>query len=189
MTARTEQESLNLIVQYINEVEDILNLDDYSDAMQDKYSFVTAEKASTIGVLRGGLAMQMQQIGEECKGISEEHRDLYPNVKFRGFAGLSDVLRHDYPDIDAALLYEDINEKIWPLRDACIEILERLTVAREQSGQQQEQSREVEQAKTAVAPPPEKKKTPTPATDAKHAAKAADAPASQRREPAKAQAK
>lgn len=126
MTARTERESLDLVIRYIDEIEDILNLDDYADIGLDKDSFASAEKASTIGVLRNGLSMQMQQIGEECKGISEEHRAWYPDVKFRGFAGLSDVLRHDYPDLDARLLYEDVSEKIWPLRDACKGILERL---------------------------------------------------------------
>jgi uncharacterized protein with HEPN domain len=64
------------------------------DETQTLESFVDDWKAQDI------LARELEIIGEAVKRISMAFREQHPEIPWRGYAGIRDVLAHRYDDID-----------------------------------------------------------------------------------------
>ncbi|MFI5385395.1 MAG: DUF86 domain-containing protein [Fimbriimonadales bacterium] len=47
----------------------------------------------------------LEVIGEAAKRISEQYRSAHPSVPWRGFAGMRDVLIHQYEGVDLAQVW------------------------------------------------------------------------------------
>jgi len=63
------------------------------------------------------------QIGENIKSLPPEMTKKYPDVHWRGIAGMRDVIAHGYEGIDLARIWYAITDDIPVLRDACEKIL------------------------------------------------------------------
>lgn len=57
----------------------------------------------------------LEILGEAAKGIPPEVRARYPEIEWRGIAGLRDVLAHGYFAVNNTVLWEVIQTKIPPL--------------------------------------------------------------------------
>ncbi len=71
----------------------------------------------------------LEIVGEAAKNIPEEIRQRFPEVDWRGVAGLRDVLAHAYFAIDAETLWKIVRADIPRLLDLLGQIEERLPKA------------------------------------------------------------
>jgi uncharacterized protein with HEPN domain len=55
---------------------------------------------------RDAVERTLEIIGEAAKGVSPEFRERYPEVRWRGAAGLRDVLIHQYRAVDPKRVWE-----------------------------------------------------------------------------------
>ena len=60
----------------------------------------------------------LTELGEAAKAIPEETRARYPDVDWKGFAGLRDMMAHQYFGIDTRLLLPIIRDEIPALLQA-----------------------------------------------------------------------
>ncbi|MFT7381327.1 MAG: hypothetical protein ACI9Z3_001211, partial [Roseivirga sp.] len=58
----------------------------------------------------------LEIIGEATKKIPSDFRNRYPDIEWRGMAGLRDKLIHDYFGIDYDLVWDVIQNKIPKLK-------------------------------------------------------------------------
>ena len=77
--------------------------------------------------LQYGCSFSLIQIGEHVKRLSSEVRDEYPDIDWRGAAGLRDIITHDYARIDTRRVRSSILTRVPPLADVCRFILSRLS--------------------------------------------------------------
>lgn len=68
----------------------------------------------------------ISQIGENIKFLPSEITEKYPDVHWKGIAGLRDVISHGYHKIDLETLWAFIVEEIPALRVACESIIREL---------------------------------------------------------------
>ena len=54
----------------------------------------------------------LTELGEAAKAISEETRARYPDVDWKGFAGLRDMMAHQYFGIDTRMLLPIVRDEI-----------------------------------------------------------------------------
>lgn len=54
----------------------------------------------------------LEIIGEAAKGIPSQVRDRYPDVDWRGAAGLRDILAHAYFGLDNETLWDIVKNKV-----------------------------------------------------------------------------
>ena len=54
----------------------------------------------------------LTELGEAAKAIPEETRARYPDVDWKGFAGLRDMMAHQYFGIDTRMLLPIIRDEI-----------------------------------------------------------------------------
>jgi len=62
-------------------------------------------------------ARSLEIIGEATKKLPKKFRDKYPDIEWKGMAGLRDKLIHDYFGVDFELVWDVINKKIPDLKD------------------------------------------------------------------------
>jgi uncharacterized protein with HEPN domain len=54
----------------------------------------------------------LTELGEAAKAIPEETRARYPDVEWKGFAGLRDMMAHQYFGIDTRILLPIVRDEI-----------------------------------------------------------------------------
>ena len=67
----------------------------------------TSQEMAYDAVLRN-----LEIIGEAAKGIPPRMRDRYPDVDWRGIAGLRDILAHAYFGLDNDTLWDIVRNKV-----------------------------------------------------------------------------
>lgn len=65
-------------------------------------------------------------IGEAIKRLDPSLTAQYPSVPWRGFAGMRDVLIHQYDDVQLDTIWETIHEDIPTLKEAVQALLDSL---------------------------------------------------------------
>ena len=67
-------------------------------------------------MLQDAVVRQLEIIGEATKRISNELRNINPQVPWSDMAGMRDILIHDYIDVDIDIVWKTASESIIKLR-------------------------------------------------------------------------
>jgi uncharacterized protein with HEPN domain len=63
-------------------------------------------------------------IGEACKNIPEAFRNRHPQIDWKGFAGLRDIIIHQYFGIDYAAIWDTVENEVPETYSAILRIIE-----------------------------------------------------------------
>lgn len=75
--------------------------------------------------LNRAFARSLEIIGEAMKQLSPTFRETYPQINWRGLAGLRDKLIHHYFGIDYDILWDVVTQEIPPALEALHGIIEK----------------------------------------------------------------
>ncbi len=73
--------------------------------------------------VRRAFARSLEIIGEATKKISAEFKQKYPDVNWKGMAGMREVLIHGYMGINYNIMWDVAANHIPPLLDKIKEII------------------------------------------------------------------
>jgi uncharacterized protein with HEPN domain len=65
-------------------------------------------------------------LGEAAKALSDDLKARHPEIDWRGYGGLRDVITHQYFQVQLGLVWTTITQELPALREAVGEELERL---------------------------------------------------------------
>ena len=77
-------------------------------------------------LIQDGVIRNLEVIGEATKQLSDEIKEAYPDVAWKGMAGLRDVLIHDYLRVSLSRVWVVIEVNIPSLKVQIEKILEHL---------------------------------------------------------------
>jgi uncharacterized protein with HEPN domain len=73
--------------------------------------------------LQYSCVFSITQIGEHVKRLSQELKDKYPEINWKGVAGLRDKIAHQYGTIDVSWVRSSALNEIPVLKNVCRKIL------------------------------------------------------------------
>lgn len=71
----------------------------YLRAVEDAQSFSENEEKVD------AVLLNLEQIGETAKKLSESFRLIYPNIEWNKIIGLRNLISHEYEGVDVTLIY------------------------------------------------------------------------------------
>lgn len=74
-------------------------------------------------LLQSAILYRLLILGEAITRVSNETRALHPAVDWRGFAGLRNVLIHQYHKVDLARVWKIVGDELFYLRRQVSDIL------------------------------------------------------------------
>jgi uncharacterized protein with HEPN domain len=80
---------------------------------------LTAERFATDEKTKDAVEHCLERLSEAARKIGDGLDTKYPEVEFPKVRQLGSVLRHDYDDIDAVLLWRTVTERLDSLEAAC----------------------------------------------------------------------
>jgi uncharacterized protein with HEPN domain len=105
---------------FINHAKEaIKDIEDFSKGIS-KDDFLKDKKTQSATI------RQIEIIGEAIKNLPDEFKEKYPEIRWRGIAGMRDKIIHHYFGIDVIKIWEVIEKDIPKLKEQINEILEEL---------------------------------------------------------------
>lgn len=101
-------------------IQDILNA---SDNIADYTRGLSFETFSGDKMRLNAVERNLEIIGEAVKGIPREIRDNYPDIDWRGYAGLRDILIHQYFRVNLNIIWDVVQNELPLLRQEMSNIL------------------------------------------------------------------
>lgn len=95
--------------------EDITRLENFTP--EDKSTFMASE------LIQRAVLRTLQTLGESVKRISDNLKNAYPEVAWKGIVGLRNVLVHDYLEIDLDEVWDIMALDIPVLKDQVRQML------------------------------------------------------------------
>jgi len=89
--------------EFLDYVEDILDAMNKAEALLEGFSFsqFTTDYRTNFAVIRA-----LEIIGEATKRLPEELRNRYPDVPWKGMAGMRDRIIHGYDNVDFEVIWD-----------------------------------------------------------------------------------
>lgn len=85
---------------------------------------VSREEFQTDETLQRACVRSLEVIGEATKRVPDDFRRKYPQVDWRGMAGMRDRLIHDYLGVDYDIVWDVLTKKVPPLATEIEKIVE-----------------------------------------------------------------
>lgn len=104
MVARDQILFLEDILEAIERIEEYTGDMDFESFARDKKTF-------------DAVIRNLEIIGEAAKNISADFKNDYPEINWRGIAGMRDKLIHGYFGVDPGIVWETIQKRLPELRD------------------------------------------------------------------------
>ena len=77
-------------------------------------------------LVQDAVIRNLQTLAESTQRLSEQMKDLHPEVEWKALSGFRNVLVHDYMGVDLEYVYRAISQDMPRLKAACSEILRSL---------------------------------------------------------------
>lgn len=90
-----------------------------NDSKEFTFDSFKADKKTILSYTRS-----FEIIGEACKNIPEAFRNRYPQIDWKGFAGLRDIIIHQYFGIDYAAIWDTVENEVPETFTAILKIIE-----------------------------------------------------------------
>ena len=68
----------------------------------------------------------LQRICEAARKLGPIAEELAPEISWNNVRGMGNALRHDYDDLSLDILLRTVEQRLPPLRTACLEALKKL---------------------------------------------------------------
>jgi len=97
---------------------DLIRLRHIFDAGREAVAFSSGRSREDLDkdrMLSLALVRLLEIIGEAARGISQEFRDVYPDIAWKKMVGMRDRLIHGYFDVDLDVVWETVIEDLPPL--------------------------------------------------------------------------
>lgn len=110
----------------IDEARIRLALDYISDALDDLQTLTRGRDRA--GFLQDRIAQRavercLEVISEASRKLPEAMKAAHPEIPWRRVAGIGNVLRHDYDEVDAGIVWQAATVEVVPLRAAVAAML------------------------------------------------------------------
>ena len=83
---------------------------------------MTKEDLIKSELVQDAVVRNLEIIGEAVKKIPEDVRSSYKDIPWKKIAGLRDILIHEYFGINMNIVWDIIETKLQPLKEAAFEI-------------------------------------------------------------------
>jgi len=90
----------------------------------ENYTLSGEEDFMRSSLIQDGVIRNLEIIGEATKRISEQSKDLFPDVPWRQMAGLRDVLIHDYMGVDLRTVWNVVARELPRLKPQIKKLLD-----------------------------------------------------------------
>lgn len=77
------------------------------DSKQYSYETFSSDKKTILSYTRS-----FEIIGEACKNIPAGFKQQYPQIDWKGFAGLRDIIIHQYFGIDYEIIWQTVTQEV-----------------------------------------------------------------------------
>lgn len=105
-----EEKYIKRIINYSNKIVRYLKTVDYIDDF-----IVNEEKIDAV-------LLNLEQIGETAKKLSEAYKKLYPNIEWNKIIGLRNLISHEYEGVDTTIIYNVATTSIPKLLKSLLKI-------------------------------------------------------------------
>lgn len=75
-------------------------------------------------LVRAAVEREIEIIGEAAKSVSEKLRIQYPEMDWKGIAGMRDIVAHAYRKVKTEELWNTVNDDVPSLKERLEQILE-----------------------------------------------------------------
>ena len=106
------------------------HLDDILEAIRRIELYVAGEsREAFLGtpMLQDAVVRNLEIIGEVAKRLPPDLLRRAPEIDWRKVAGLRDVLIHDYATVDLEIVWDVVENRLVPLREAAARLRHRAT--------------------------------------------------------------
>jgi uncharacterized protein with HEPN domain len=105
---------------YLNHILDsISQLEEYTKGL-------TKEEFLSTRLVQDGTIRQIEIVGEAIKNVSENLKEMYPDIPWKEIAGMRDKLIHNYFGVDIDAVWDAVKKDIPTLKEEILKIMEDL---------------------------------------------------------------